>query len=150
MEKEDHPKNPLCGMRGKTRRTFRQQLRYLSVPLKLLDCSEIVFLGDGVKKFPNNFKGLHWKFSVCVCNITYNYWKVSITTNFYTNLSDMCEMKTVVVFVAILEAAGIYIYSVHTEKKAGEQSRNKSKNLCQNEYIGYYLEGECYYWRTIM
>ena len=57
----------------------------------------------------------------------------------------MCDIKTVLVFVALLVAASFIRYRVHTEKKAGQQSKNNIKDPRENEYKSYLLNGECYY-----
>ena len=54
----------------------------------------------------------------------------------------MCEIKTVLVFLALLKATSSSLSRRHTEKKVGQQSRNNIKGRCEIEYKGYCLKGE--------
>ena len=50
----------------------------------------------------------------------------------------MCEIKTVLVFVALLVAAAFWIYRVHTAEKVGQQSKAIVEIPCENEYKNFF------------
>ena len=118
-------------MRKKTRRTLFQKLDCLSVWLNLPGCSETALFEDILESCRNLFIG-RWliKYMLCVCEkLLKNNQIVSLTTQSFSNKSDMCEIKTVPVLVALFVAGNFGIYTVHTEKKWDNQVKTILKIL---------------------
>ena len=59
----------------------------------------------------------------------------------------MCEIKTVLLFAALLLAVtGFCIYQVNSGKKVGHHSEINCESPCEKEYKKFCLNGgECYY-----
>ena len=60
----------------------------------------------------------------------------------------MCEMKTLLVSDGLISlvTASFCMYSVYSEKNAGQYSEIKIQNPCENEYKKFCLSsGECYH-----
>ena len=148
VRREVQLNTPFCSTKKKKGTLFFLQ-KHQSLRVSPCNRWEVVHLEQEKKMFLIMFTEVcfnkYYRVCVLIKSIITGFFFI---TNFFKNVSDMCETKEVLVSLSfiLLVAASFCIYQDHTENKVGHHSKIKIKFLAKMCNKKYSLNGgDCYY-----